>query len=427
MAGIGFVTVGNLAQATNFTISTDESICGMLFDYSGFFAPFDGYQQIQENFGDNQIALINNLEEAEELGLGDNDFMGGLVYYHLSQFYNYIASDTPLYLCLSNIQYNDWSVIETIQRASGGKIFQLGIWTSQQLWNSSDNSIYFTNLASNIESAVEELTGKVEEEHLGTMPLSVMLSANTYYLETQPTAPWITDMPDGTLLNAPKVSVCLMQNGTTEVHNMQTSMPNNAPIGCIGLVMAALNQAYAEENIGYVDKFNLNKNDNINNAEICFCGNYVTLGDISYYNGNIIAEKGYILPCQYKAKVAEVFFSGNPTLSDGDYNTIANNRVMHKIRRATYMALLPYLHSQNLIDTSTGNLSSSAQSIITTAIKDTVDNALINSLGQKQITSFVASVSKSSTILSDDSITIETWSIPISSNSEINEKTNYEI
>lgn len=432
MPGLGFITTGNLAKTPDFTIPTDESVCGLLFDYSEFDNPFNNYPDIESNFGSEQVALINNLEELADLGITeDSGFMSGLVYYHVKKFYDFTRTinsngeleynDIPLYLCLSAVQYGKWTAIEAMQMASGGKIFQIGIWTSKQLW-SYNQKLSFTSLPTDIEEAVEELTGKAGEETMGVMPLSVVLSANTYRpIISNYTI--ISNAPDGTALNCPKVSVVLMQDGTDNVHTMQSNLPNNTPVGCIGITMATIHNASAEQNIGYVNKFDLNVNDDFNNAEICFCGSYIALDDINYIAGNLMAERGYILPCQYKAKVASVFFSGDPTLSDGDYNSIANNRVMHKVRRATYMALLPYLHASHLIDTSTGEMSATAQAVITQAIIDTVKSIC----GSTQISDFTASVSKSSSILQGDSITIETWTTPTSSSSEINEKSRYDI
>ena len=88
--------------------------------------------------------------------------------------------------------------------------------------------------------------------------------------------------------------------------------------------MACCCLAYAEESIGYVAKFNLNKNDQFDNAEVWFGDSAIRVGDL-HYAKNYVANRGYIMPTEYDGKEAEVFFTGDPTFSKGDYFSLANN------------------------------------------------------------------------------------------------------
>ena len=127
--------------------------------------------------------------------------------------------------------------------------------------------------------------------------------------------------------------------------------------------MAAVCLAYAEESIGYVAKFNLNKLDTFSNAEVWFGESSIPMNQLQY--GKIYAaDRGYILPTTYAGKEAEVFFTGDSTFSSGDYYCLANNRVMHKVRRAILSALIPYLHGNYELDVTNGTLSITAQSVL---------------------------------------------------------------
>lgn len=422
--GIGYVTTGTFNQdAGQFLLPTDESVCGLLFDLTFFQNPFDDYPLIQQFFGNEETHVINNLTEAAMYGLADNQFMNGVPYYHIKAFYDYIGTDAPLYICFTS-DGQEWSAIEKMQMSANGKIFQIGVWTAQCIWNVSGSQIGFTDLCANLETAAEELTGKAGISTMGISPLSLILSPNTSISKSEVE---LQEIPTAINLNFPKLSVCLFQNGTDNVHSMQKKNPFNAPVGCIGLLMACLHLAYAEECIGYVAKFNLNKNDDFENAEIYFSDKYISVDEITYMVGNYVAMKGYIMPCTYSGKEAEVFFAGDPTLSDGDYNTIANNRIMHKCRRCVHSALLPYINAGHLLDVANGGLSDTAKTILTSAIANMLDSIMINLKGQSQINGHTVEVSESSSILQTDAISISLSIGLVNYNKTINEQDDYEV
>lgn len=424
MPGIGYITTGSFeSKAESFMLPTDESVCGLLFDISDFYRPFDNYPLLQQHFGNGETHLINNLTEAAMFGLCDDKFMQGVPYYHLKQFYAYIGSNAPLYVCFTS-NHTDWSAIESMQITANGKIFQIGVWTSQPIWKIENNQIGFTDLCGNLESAAEILCGKVGQSSLGSAPLSIIVCPNTSLSNS---AYSLQDIPDATQLKFPKVSVCLTQNGTEEVHTKQEKIPSKTPVGSVGLILACLYLAYAEESIGYVAKFNLNKNDDIENAEVYFNGKSFSVSDIVYTIGDSVAQKGYILPCTYNGKESEVFFSGDPTLSNGDYSHIANNRVIHKCRRAIHSAIIPYINSNHLLDQANGGLSENVKSFIITDILTLLDSIMKNPLGQSQINGRSVEISGSNKILETDAISIELSIGLVNYNSVINEQDDYEV
>lgn len=419
MPEIGTVTtqIGE-RQNTSATISTDESIGGILFDISGFNNPFDNHLLISNSFGSQQVQLINNLEEASNYGLDDSDFLNGLVYYHLSMFYDYIGGNAPLYIAFADCSSN-WDYIYTMQRLCGGKMFQLGIWTSQPIWRINNNVIEFTRLIPDIKVAVEELTGIIGQPSQSTIPLNVILSANTNDIGGQTIS--LKKIPNATIYNAPKISVLLCQDGSDEVDAIQSNLPSNAPVGSIGLALAALNLAYAEENIGAVAKFNLNKNDKFKSPEIPVGGLRNKLTDSLKTTQNILASYGYIVPVSYESKEGEYFFSGDYTLSNGDYKNIANNRVMHKCRRAVYMALFPYIYSNHLYDNALKGLSNVAVQILEESIGAALTGKLINKEGRYQINGYNITIIESDNILNDDKVSINYTIEPVNYNDKLSD------
>lgn len=422
--GLGYITTNSFNRENErLVLPMDESVCGMIFDFSDFNSPFDDYYDIRQFFGDGQVQLINNMEEAENMGIWDNDFMNGVPYYHINAFYDYVGKDVPLYICFTD-DAKEWSAIEKIQMAAGGKIFNVGIWTTKPLWiNNNNGSLTFSDLCGNVEAATEALAGKVGSQVMTFSPLSTLLCPNTAFSGVSRS---LFELPNGTKLNCPKLSVCITQDNSFEVLNMQAKNPNKATVGCLGVLMGCVCLAYAEENIGYVAKFNLNKNDNFENAGVYIGNKAIKVSDMQY-GGNITAREGYIIPKEYDGKEAEVFFSGDPTFSNGDYYCLANNRVMHKVRRAVQSALIPYVNGDHLVTTNTGELTATSQAILVDAITNMLDNCMLNEDKQSQIASKSVSFASSKDILKTDEITLSLNVQPINYSSVINEKDSFQL
>ena len=432
MPGLGYVSLGKL-NLLNATFSFDEKICGMLFDYGMYEDPFDDHVQLENYFGNNQVWLIRNLEEIEEMGLSD-EFMNGVPYYHIKQFYDYVGADADLYVMFSNCISNgkpDFEAIQIIQQASNGKIFQLGIWTEQCIWKSGLSDYDFTSLLGEIESQAEVLSGIVNKTAADGLPLSVILNANTAKIDDVD-GKYVVDhkkIPDATSLNFPKISVILGQNGTDEVHEMQLANNNKTPVGMMGLALACLCLSSAEMNIGYVDKFDLNKNDDLNDAELGFGnvggGDYTPIKDLNKVRRNIISLKGYILPTTYKAKESGIYFSNDQTLSERDFSTISLNRLAHKCRRIIRSVMFPYVNGNIDIDPSSGAVSLTEQTRITNLIIERLDANMVNPLGQEQISGRYVKFDDTKNILMTDELDLNCYFVPVGSNMAIDIKEAY--
>ena len=425
MPGLGNISLSKL-NLLNATFSFDESICGMLFDYGLYSSPFDDHVQLESYFGNNQVQLVRNLEEMEDMGL-DEGFMNGVPYYHIKQFYDYIGTDADLYVMFANClngDLPDFEAIQIIQQASNGKIFQLGIWTEQCIWKSGYGNYDFTNLLGEIESQAEILSGRVNKTAADGLPLSVVLNACTAKLDdVDRNVIDHTSLPDATTLNFPKISVILGQNGTDAVHAMQKTNHNYTPVGFMGLALACLHLASAEMNIGYVDKFDLNKNDNLTNPELGFGSmvedEYTPLDDLNVVRRNVISIKGYILPTTYRAKEAGIYFSNDQTLSEKDFASISLNRIAHKCRRIIRSVMFPYVNGNIEIDPSTGGMSGIDQAKITNLITERLDANMVNPLGQQQISGRYITFDNTQNILETDELNVNCYFIPVGSNMTI--------
>ena len=425
MANISYIQTGpKQGQDLTFNIPTDESIGAILFDISGFDRPFDAYPLLYHNFKDGTVQCVKSMDDAVLLGILDDGFMNGLLHYHLSQFFDFIGEEQPLYIAIADCS-GGWDVIQSIQRQAGGRLFQVGVWTAQPIWRLKDDGSYgFTSLITDLQAQADEINGKVGVSTHTMVPLSIILCGNSSYMDgTQ--VEW-RKLPDAMELKCPKVSVVLAQNGSAEVKSMQSGLPNQAPVASIGLVMACLALCGAEESIASIEKCDLNKNEGFNNPEWGVGSGGTPIDTVHRRWANTISSRGYIIPMDYEGLEASYFFSSDQTLCEGDYGTIANNRVLHKCRRAVSTALIPYVNGNQIYVPGTRNISSTSIAVITKSVNTILDSVMRSRRGQQQIAGRLFTILDSDSILEDDSISTRLDIMPVNYSGFISEEISHD-
>jgi len=424
MAHISYINTGvKKERDLTFNISTDESIGGMLFDISSFESPFVDYPLAAHNFRDEKVQRIYNMDDAKLLGISNDGFLNNMVYYHIAQFYDFVGADQELYIVLADCS-KGWDVLQKMQQETNGKLFQVGVWTSQPIWTKgNEGSLGFTSLITDLQLQADEICGKVGQRTYTTVPLNIVLFGNSNYIDGEEVN--YKRLPSAIPLNCPKVSVVLAQNGTEDVHAMQQSNPKQAPVSAMGIVMACLAVCGVEESIGSLQKCDLNKNEQFNYPEFGFGKNYLSIADVNYIWANTISSNGYIIPVDYEGLEASYFLCNDQTLSVGDYSSIANNRVMHKCRRAVSTALIPYINSHHIYTPGTKNISVTSISIITDSINTILDSAMRNKSGQEQIGGRVVTFLENSNILETDEVALRLSVNPVNYSGYIEEEVSH--
>ena len=316
--------------------------------------------------------------------------MNGIVYYHLKSFFDYVGDNNArLYVSFRALEDENgkadsmrWiSAFEDMQTDADGAIFQIGVWTEMPLL---DKDYNISEWVSYVHSAVTNVNGALNISTDSYMPLNALLFPAIMETDKYNDIRY-RNLPNVMELNMPFVSVVLGQEASEEVHAIQKENINNAPVSFMGVVMGCLALAYAEESIGYVDKFNLNKNDTLDNAELGFGPNGNDIDSIARIQQNVLSEKGYIIPTKYDAMEAGIYLSNDQTLSGGDYCSISRGRIIHKIRRIIRHTLLPYVHEHIYINPQTGYMSVADASIFVNSIINAIDQYMINGDGNSQI------------------------------------------
>lgn len=423
---VGSIYINGVEQSENngFAIPTDESVGGMLFDTSGFSNPFETYPLLYNNFQNGKVQCIHNMDEAELLGITDNGFMNGILYYHVFQFFKYIGANQALYICIADCSAK-WEVIQDMQLQTTGKLFQIGVWTTQPIWKlKSDKTLGFTSLITDLQVEANEICGKIGTSGPQNTPLSIILCGNSNYVNDDYVINY-KKLPNAYELDCPKVSVVLAQSGTDEVHTMQSHNPLCAPVGALGFVMACLALCGAEASIACPLNFDLNKDEQFPEPELGFCKDYTPLLTLSTVWIKWLANYGYIIPLTYDGMDGQYFFSSDNTLSEGDYRSIANNRIMHKCRRAVYTVLLPYINSNHIFDYQTNNINVTSQTIITDSINTILDSVMRNKNGERQIVNRTVEFGeRNQYMLENDSISVTLKVQPINGIGSLVEEMN---
>lgn len=409
--------------------TSNEKITGLLFDVSLQPELFtSGYGKNNEkNLKLNDVVYITSFTSAvKDFGIiervtateeeeGNVNFLYGIPAYHIKEFFRMSSSASgKLYVMFADCSAS-WDAIEIMQRAAGGMIHQLGVWTEQPLWKA--NGIaenYNLNLVKGLNEKAETLASQ-------NQPLSLVLCANPSNTGA--------NTAEGRQIDLNKIPSCICESRRVscifgQAHNEQVSLmqmrnENHTPVGFLGAVMGAIARANVQESIAWVRQFNLFTDDfqeiefgfgdiNLDEAEENFISlnRYESLSPVLLDD---LDEKGYIFPIRYSGRTNGIYISKDQTCSTGDYRTIARNRTINKSRRAVRAALLPYVNSPLLVNPTTGYLAPAK----ITAFRTLVGEILAKMEADQEISGYAVTIDPSQNVLVNDTLKISYVLVPV--------------
>lgn len=427
---------GNIVSSNY--VST-ENVCGLVFDtkvVGGLDVALGIDTTAATAFANGNVVELNVLKDCEEVGLNDT-VMGGLPYYHVQQFFKLVGSNARLFVSfMDSSKDTEFESVEQMQLASGGIIYQIGVWTGEAIATASGDTyaVPESSVISKLQAVAETLGGKIgTTNYEGNSPVNILLNAPIVAAAECD----YRKLPDLTNSAAPKVSVILGQSTSDSCHDVQLAVNNlgaestYAVVGNLGAALACLAVAPANESIAHVASFNLSAV--MTDAELGF-GNLTQSGkkwgdDVSFTKIKTIGyvkrnkylhQKGYIFLTNYDGLENSVFFSSDQTLTTGDYRTIARCRVMHKSRRVVRRALLPYVNASVEVDTSTGQISSSDITTFQNTVLDALDTNMVEpGTSVPQISGRSCTIDEEQNILENDQLLISYTLIPLGTTSVI--------
>lgn len=409
-----------------------EKVCGLLFDISA-------QSDIWTNGAGVKLAAalkdtvieLNCIEDAEELGLaaytgetdGDSarkDFLAGIPYYHIKHFFTACNNTGRLFIAFADCKDN-WNALVDMQKAAHGVINQFGVWTEQNLWKQTDTSAeqYSIQIVGDLQSTAKQLADSYNA------PCVILLNANTSKVATASgnvdTVVW-SKIPS-CVADSRYVSVLLGQGLDSDVSAMQCSLASTTPVGNVGAALGELTNSNVGESIGWVAnhdlityfpdiEFGFGDSTIVDKA----LKNSTKYSSLSQSQLDNLDNLGYVFLCRYVGYDGHVFFSSDQTCSNGDYCTIARNRVINKSRRSIRTALLPYVNSPIKVNRSNGQLPTAVITIFTNLITD-----VLNAMTDAEEISGIGKISipASQNILKNDRLIIQYTIVPLGTAKEI--------
>lgn len=412
------------------TFSGNEKVTGLLFDTSlqpDLFTA--GYGKNNEaRLKLNDVAYVTTFKSAikdfgiiERVMAGEEEeknlnFMYGIPAYHIREFFRMsgnVDGNGRLYVMFADCSAN-WDAIDIMQRASGGTINQLGVWTEQPIWKlSGAEEKYGLNL-------VKSLNDKGVALAEQNQPLSIILSANCTNTGAETAEGRKIDLQKipSAICEASRTSVIFGQARNEKISLMQRRNEHLTPVGFIGAMLGALAKANVQESVAWVKQFNL-FNDDFQEIELGFGdvneASDETLTSTNFYESlsptllDDLDDKGYIFPIKYAGKENGIYISKDQTCSSGDYRTIARNRTINKSRRAVRAALLPYVNAPLMVNPTTGFLAPTK----ITAFKTLIGDVLAKMQAAGEISGYAVTIDPNQNVLVDDTLRISYVIVPV--------------
>ena len=342
----------------------------------------------------------------------------GIPYYHISEFFRLsgnINGSGKLYVMFADCSVS-WDAIEIMQRASGGTINQLGVWTEQPLWKDNGNADKYSL------NVVKSINDKAVAMASQNQPLSVILSANPSNTGANTIEGKKVDLNKipSCICEASRTSVIIGQASSELISTMQKCNTNHTPVGFLGAVLGCLAKANVQESVAWVKQFNLfsdgfqeiefgfGDTNQTDDEEFISLNRYESLSPVMLDD---LDDKGYIFPIKYSGRENGVYISKDQTCSAGDYRTIARNRTINKSRRAVRAALLPYVNSPLMVNPSTGFLAPSK----ITSFKGIVGDILSGMQKSQEISGYAVTIDANQNVLVNDTLRISYVIVPVAS------------
>ena len=397
---------GNIGTVTE----SVEDVCGMIFDYGG-----------QQNFTfahKDEVLELTSAADLETYGIKKSGetgaVLGGIPYYHIKQFFGLRGGSGRLFVLFADCT-SDWTALSKLQRYAHGLIYQTAVWTEQSLWklNDASASVYALGLLADIQSECYSIANDMNA------PMSVLLYPNVNKVQVASGVQGGSEVPVFNKIPTVKgdyryVSVMLGQSNDEDVLAMQDALTSKTPVGAAGVDLAMLANNSVPTCIGYVG--GCDYSGYIPGIVFGFGTDMTKYESVSIANLTDLHNKGYNFFMKYEGDEVGVYRNFDHTCTDGDYRTIARNRVMGKTRRQVRAALLPMVNRTVLIDPATGYMTSAAQAIFINAVNTVLDAMVAAGEISGHSTPVI---NQTASILQTDAVYISYSVIPVGIASEI--------
>jgi hypothetical protein len=345
---------------------------------------FEGTKPVA--FGTDDIKAYNNIQEAEADGIIATGTTA-VIHYHISQFFAQ-QPNTQLFVGIYTAFSATFQEVRLIQSFAGGKLRQVAVYNT-------------ANLVAGAVTALQTIAEALAQEHT---PLVVLYGANI------PTGT-INTLIDLRALTAPRVAVIIGQDGNAKGKALFVSTGKS--ITCLGTALGVLSLAQVSDNIGWVGKFNLLKDDELDVASFAEGSLFRNLSQAQL---NVLDDKGYI-SLKKHVGLAGTYFNDTPTAiaKTNDFAYLENQRAMDKARRGIRQFVLPFLNSPLSVN-SNGNIKATTVKTIENEAKKPLEAML----GANEISDYSVSINPKQNVLTTSKLVIDIKIVPVGTSRNIN-------
>lgn len=270
-------------------------------------------------------------------------------YYHISRFFTRNPGGT-LWVGIFPTGTTNYAEVQTLQTAAAGSIRQGGVYRDDRTHSSN-----FSGDSTTLNAVCQTLDDN-------KMPLSVVLVQNMAAISD------LSTLANLSLLSNEWVSPCIGQDGAGQGFALYKA--GGVSISNLGDMLGAISIAQVSECIGNpIPKFNIS--DGTENVIPAFANGQL-FSAISFNLQTQLDNYRWIYSGNYTGYTGTYFNDSYTQIANNsNYATIEDNRVQAKIERILYLAYLPFLKS-NLLVNPDGTLANT----IVVSLESVGDNAL---------------------------------------------------
>jgi hypothetical protein len=328
---------------------------------------------------------------------GGIDAFMDVVHYHIAEIFR-INPSAKLYLGIFAVPVSTYSFdeITEMQNAADGKLRQVGVYLKDEA------------LSTGHLSSIQTICSALATNH---KPLSIIYAADISAISD------LTALSNLKALTSPNVSVVIGQDGGNE--GLALFADKDYSIGCIGATIGAVTLASVHENIGWVAKFNMSGNNELETPAIA---NGTLVSSLSDNAIAALDTKGYIFIKKHIG-IAGTYFYDDPTCvsATNDYNCIERNRTMDKAIRNVRTNLLPYLNGPIYVDPTSGKLNAAICKNL-----ETVGNKALEDMERNgELSGFQTFIDPNQNILTTSNLNIVITNVAVGVSRNITVKISY--
>ena len=339
------------------------------------------------------VGIINCVsnDSGSDLAVTISNFTGGVgcklanLHYIIDSFFK-SNPETKLFLKLVNFTSAfDAEEIAKIQTAANGEIRQVGIWTKKGL-NNINNIVTTCNAV-----AVNQASKK--------KPLSVVIAA-------QPGSATLATLSNLRTLQSPRVSVTISNElGSNSRGYNLIGITGNYPTD-LGSVLGHISRSSVAHSIAWVAE-NVTQ---LPNVMLVTGEAWNEIEDTT--RPDELAQKGYIFERKYFGYAGSYF--DNDSVADAftsDYDSIKRMRTMDKVARISYFSLVPYLSSPLVLDSTTGQMSTSTVIKFTSVLNQQIQQMATDA----EVSGFSVYINPAQNVLVNKELVVNVSIVPVGS------------